>query len=467
MVTVAVVGGGIAGLAAALQLRDRLGPAARITVYEQRRWPGGKLRTGSLAGIPAEQGADAFLVREPGGTGESAAVALARRVGLAGELVHPPSLPAGLLLAGTLHPMPGGTLLGVPGDLDRIAGVARPAPGRDRPGPAPLLAPGADVAVGELVRRRLGDLVADRLVEPMLGGVYAGRVDELSLAATMPGLAAACRTEPTLVGAVRAALAAAPRPAGEPVFGAVRGGMGALVDAVSGASGAELRLGAPVRELVPAGPGWQLAVGSTRNPQRVPADAVVLALPARPAARLLAKVNPAVAGLVGQLDYASVALVTLALPPGAVALPEWTGFLVPAAEPTLVKAATFLTRKWPQLAGPGDPVLVRASVGRFRDERALHRPDADLAAQVHAELGRILAGRALPEPVGVQVQRWGGALPQYAPGHLDRVAAARAGLPDTLRLAGAGYDGVGIPACVRSGRTAADALAATLEQSPS
>jgi oxygen-dependent protoporphyrinogen oxidase len=288
-------------------------------------------------------------------------------------------------------------------------------------------------------------------------------VDELSLATTMPGLAAACRTEPTLTGAVRAALAAASRPAGTPVFAGVRGGMGRLVAAVVAASGAALRLGRPVRELVPAGSGWWLTVGSTRDAERVRADAVVLAVPAGPAARLLGGVSPEAAELVGRLDYASVALVTLALPAG-VELPPWTGFLVPASEGTAVKAVTFLTTKWEHLAGPGGPVLVRASVGRYRDERLLQQPDATLAGQVRAELARLL-GTALPEPVASQVQRWGGSLPQYTPGHLDRVAAARAALPATLALAGAGYDGVGIPACVRSGQAAADAVAAALEQS--
>jgi oxygen-dependent protoporphyrinogen oxidase len=465
VVTVAVVGGGIAGLAAAVRLRDRLGPAARIIVLEQSDRPGGKLHTGSLAGVTAERGADAFLAREAGGTGESAAVALAHRVGLGDQLVHPAPLPAGLALAGSLRPLPAGTLLGVPGDLDRLLGVARVPPGQDPDGGGPVLAPGADVGVGALVRRRLGDEVADRLVEPMLGGVYAGRADELSLAATMPGLAAACRTEPTLVGAVRAALAAAPRPAGTPVFAGVRGGMSRLVEAVAAASGATLRLGRPVRALAPdpAGPGWWLVVGSTRDAERVPADAVVLAVPARPASRLLAGVDPAAASPVGQLDYASVALVTLALP-GPVELPEWTGFLVPAGERTAVKAVTFLTRKWPHLAGPERPVLVRASVGRYRDEQPLRHTDPALVELVRAELDRWLGGR-LPEPLAAGVQRWGGALPQYAPGHLDRVAAARAALPGTLALAGAGYDGVGIPACIRSGQAAADAVAAALEQS--
>src|SRR5690606_28337562 len=181
----AVVGGGIAGLAAALRLRDLLGPAARITVYEQAATPGGKLRTGTLAGLVAERGAESFLVRSPDGAGDSAAVALARRVGLGDDLVHPRPLPAALWLDGGLQPIPPGTLLGVPGDLSRLAGVAAVAD-HDHDTGQPLLGPDEDVAVGALVRRRLGDEVVDRLVDPVLGGVYAGRADSLSLSATMP-----------------------------------------------------------------------------------------------------------------------------------------------------------------------------------------------------------------------------------------------------------------------------------------
>ncbi|WP_234361760.1 protoporphyrinogen oxidase [Plantactinospora sp. BB1] len=472
---IAVVGGGITGLAAALRLRDRLPADTEITVYEQSGALGGKLRTGSLAGSAVEFGAEAFLTRDPAG-GDSAAVALARRVGLTDALVHPAIGRAAVAIGGELRPMPPGTLVGVPGDLAAVAPVARPAAERDTDGGRPLLGPDSDPTVGELVRRRLGDEVVDRLVDPMLGGVYAGRADELSLAATMPGLARAARTEPTLTGAVRAALAAAPRPAGSPVFSTVSGGVSRLVAATAEAARAGIRLNAAVRELLPVSGGWRLVIGPTRDPELVEVDAVVLALPARPAARLLGGVDVAVGALVGRLDYASVALVTLALPgppgeaaaagdtppaAGAAVLPaELSGFLVPATEGTLVKAATFFSSKWAHLRRPDGTLLLRASVGRHGEEHLLQRADDELVSAVHRELSGLL-GTELPEPVDSHVQRWGGALPQYAPGHLDRVAAARAALRTahpTLALAGAGYDGVGIPVCVRSGETAAEEI---------
>ena len=274
----------------------------------------------------------------------------------------------------------------------------------------------------------------------------------------MPVLAAACRAEATLTGAVQAALARRTS-SGGPVFGTIDGGVSRLVDAVAAASGAEVRLGAPVRSMERAGGGWRVAVGG-----RVPgeattldADAVVLAVPARPAARLLAGVAPAAAGEVGVLDYASVALVAFAV--RGARLPELSGFLVPASEGYAVKALTIFTTKWAHQGRAGGVAVLRASVGRYGDTAVLHHSDDDLAALVHAELGRLL-GAPLPVPEAVRVSRWGGALPQYAPGHLDRVARARALLADMpgLALAGAAYDGVGIPACIRSGWAAAERL---------
>jgi oxygen-dependent protoporphyrinogen oxidase len=458
---VAVVGGGITGLAAAVRLRDRAPAGTEITVYEQSGALGGKLRTGELAGSAVEFGAESFLMCDPAG-GESAAVALVRRLGLAEAIVHPTVGQAALAVDGVLRPIPGGTLVGVPGDLAKVATVAEPDAAADRDGGRPLLGPDEDVAVGALVRRRLGDQVVDRLVDPMLGGVYAGRADDLSLVTTMPALARAARVAHTLTGAVRAAQAAAPRAPGAPVFGTLAGGLSRLVEAAATASGARIRLDAAVRELTPTATGWRLVVGPTRDPELVDVDAVVLTVPARPAGRLLAGPAPEVAAAVGGLDYASVALVTLALP--APELPALSGFLVPGTEGLLIKASTFFTTKWGHLSRPDGIALVRASVGRYGEEAQLQRPDEELVAIVHRELSVVL-GTPLPAPVATAVKRWGGALPQYPPGHADRVGVARAALRaahPTLVLAGAGYDGVGIPVCVRSGETAAEEIITAL-----
>jgi oxygen-dependent protoporphyrinogen oxidase len=210
--------------------------------------------------------------------------------------------------------------------------------------------------------------------------------------------------------------------------------------------------------------GWRLLLGPAPAPQTDEVDAVVLAVPARPAARLLAGVDPTPAAAVGALEYASVALVALALPPGT-PVPELSGFLVPPGERTLVKAATFVTSKWPYPGHDHATVIVRMSIGRAGEEDRLQRDDGVLAAQAHAELGELL-GTPQPPAAASWVQRWGGALPQYAPGHLDRVAAARAALTRRpgIALAGAAYDGVGIPACVASGETAAEHILKSLEE---
>ncbi|OJF09398.1 protoporphyrinogen oxidase [Couchioplanes caeruleus subsp. caeruleus] len=460
---VAIVGGGIAGLAAAVRIRDRAPAGTDIIVYEQSGRLGGKLRTGELAGATVERGAESFLASAPEG-GESAAVRFVRRLGMGDALVHPAPIPAALAIEGRLERVPGGTLVGVPGDLSLLGELARPAADADRDEGRPLLAAGEDVTVGALVRSRYGDEIADRLVDPMLGGVYAGRADQLSLATTLPALARAARTEHTLAAAVRSAQAASVRVPGRPVFAAVDGGMSHLIAGAATAAGARISLGLPVRELTRTTHGWRLLLGPVPAPQTDDVDAVVLAVPASPAARMLAGVDPCASAEVDQLRYASVALAAFALPPGT-PLPELSGFLVPPAEGTLVKAATFFTRKWPHLARADGPVIVRASLGRAGEEERLRHDDAVLAAAAHAELGR-LAGGELPPPVASWVQRWGGGLPQYAPGHLDRVARARAALSGRpgLALAGAAYDGVGIPACVASGEKAADDVLIHLEE---
>ncbi|SDT78116.1 protoporphyrinogen oxidase [Actinoplanes derwentensis] len=447
---IAIIGGGIAGLAAAVRLRD-LDPQSEILVYERSGSLGGKLHTGALGGLTVERGAESFLNSAADG-GDSAAVALAHRLGL--SLVHPAARPAALAIEGRLAPIPGGTLVGVPGDLSTLDGVALPMAHADRDTGRPLLAPGQDIAVGALVRDRYGDEVVDRLVDPMLGGVYAGRADRLSLRVTMPQLAHTAETERTLSGAVRAAQARSKRVPGRPIFAAVDGGMSRLVSAAAAESGARVVLDATVRELTRTAAGrWKLIFGPVPSPRVDEVDAVILAVPASAAARLL--------GSAFALDYASVALAGLAFT--SADLPDMSGFLVPAGEGTLVKAATFFTTKWPHLARDGGPVIVRVSLGRAGEQDRLQLDDASLLAVARRELSDLI-GVELPEPADSWVQRWGGGLPQYAPGHADRVADFRAALPEGIAVAGAAFDGVGIPVCVASGERAADDVSKFLKE---
>jgi protoporphyrinogen/coproporphyrinogen III oxidase len=249
-----------------------------------------------------------------------------------------------------------------------------------------------------------------------------------------------------------------------------------LPDYLAKVSGAEVRTGAMARELAPAGRGWRLTVGSAAAPGQVDADAVIIAVPARPAGRLLAGVPGASAAVTafGQIRYASMAIVTLAYPRSAFPAPGlaglgWSGYLVPAVDGRAVKAVTFSTVKWPHLAGASgdaDLEIVRCSVGRIGEEALLQHADDELAALAAAELAAATGVRA--GPVATRVTRWGGALPQYTVGHLDRVAAIRATVAAQpgLAVCGAAYDGVGVPACVATARTAAGQVLAFLADRP-
>ncbi|MGH3738893.1 MAG: protoporphyrinogen oxidase, partial [Micromonosporaceae bacterium] len=247
-------------------------------------------------------------------------------------------------------------------------------------------------------------------------------------------------------------------------FGGLRTGMGALADAVLAAvlaAGGELRTGLPVRELRRTPEGFRLVAGPVPAPTALDCDGVVVAVPAPKAAPLLRGVAPSAAGELAGIDYASMAIVTLVYPEGD--LPPGSGVLVPTSERRTVKALTFASQKWAHLAGHGH--VVRASIGRYGEEHTLQHDDTELVAAAVSDIAA-LTGLA-SAPVASRVTRWGGALPQYAVGHLDRVRRIRASVAGVAGLAvcGAAYDGVGIPACIRSGQTAARTVLAGLEES--
>ncbi|WP_457256821.1 protoporphyrinogen/coproporphyrinogen oxidase, partial [Pedococcus sp. P5_B7] len=258
-----------------------------------------------------------------------------------------------------------------------------------------------------------------------------------------------------------------------PVFAGLAGGVGRLAEVLTESlrgRGVTIRSETIVRELhrepVAAGGGWTVVVGPQPRPERLHADAVVLATPAAPTSRLLAPHLPQASRALREIDYASMAIITLAVGadgPHTVPLPG-SGFLVPAVEGRTIKASTFSSTKWAWTAdAAGDLSFLRASVGRYGETTDLQRPDDELVAIAVAEVSEAL-GHQLPRIVDTHVQRWGGALPQYAVGHLDRVARIRADTATApgLELAGAAYGGVGIPACIASGRAAAQAVATHL-----
>jgi oxygen-dependent protoporphyrinogen oxidase len=500
---VVIVGGGISGLAAAFFLRDQ---AVRVTVLEGSPQLGGKLRVSEIAGVAVDEGAEALLVTRPEGTG------LIADAGLADQRVTPGTTSSAIWTRGALRPLPRRQYMGVPSDMAELArsgvlsadGVTRARQDLE----LPPTARDGDVPVARYIAARFGAEVVDRLVDPLLGGVYAGRSAELSFDATLPRLAAVSGQHRTLTEAVRSLLPPPPpaeraaeqetpgsgsRAAGS-VFTTLAGGLGTLPDILGKASAAAVRTGAMARELSRTESGWRLAVGSAAEPEHVDADAVIIAVPARPASRLFAGVPGASAAVTafGEISYASMAIVTLAYPRSAFPRPEhgaehgaehaaeresepglglsalgWSGYLVPAVDGRAVKAATFSTVKWPHLAGAqasgAEPLeIVRCSVGRIGEEALLQRDDDDLASLAAAELTEATGVRGAP--VATRVTRWGGGLPQYTVGHLDRVARIRATVATQpgLAVCGAAYDGVGIPACVATARTAVDQVLAFL-----
>ncbi len=333
---VAIIGAGIAGLAAAFFLRDE---PVRVVVLEGSPQLGGKLSVAEVAGCRVDVGAEALLARRPEGTD------LVRAAGLGGELVSPGTTAARIWSRGAMHRLPARQFMGVPADTGELGqtgllsaeGLARAAREPD----LPATPRDGDVPVASYVAARFGQDVVDRLVNPLLGGVYAGRSEELSFEATLPGLAQASRTHASLAGAAASLLppppptrrprpgarhapaspgALGPPPAGPAVFTTLRGGLGTLPPVLAAASGAEVRTRAMVRELVRGPRGWRLTIGSAHAPGHLEADAVILALPGRPASRLLGGV-PAAAGAataLGEISYASMAIVTLAYPDSGV-----------------------------------------------------------------------------------------------------------------------------------------------------
>jgi oxygen-dependent protoporphyrinogen oxidase len=449
-----VVGAGITGLAAAFEWHRRR-PDDEIVVLEAGDRIGGKLHRVELAGHWYDTGPEAVLARVP------EAVALVERLGLADQLVAPATTQASVVLPDGRHPLPAGTVLGVPASADGLEGLLSPeglARVRAEASLPPLSLDG-DVAVGALLRERLGDEVVDRLVEPLLGGVYAGRADELSLAATMPALWASLPDTGSVLAAAAAARDAGVRSRGDadgPVFATVRDGIGSLPDALVAASGARIRLRTPAHGLRRVAGGFELSVGPAAAPELVTADVVLVTAPAAKAARLLGEVAPAAVGLLRGIPYASMAVVAMAFP--AQDVDAGSGLLVPPVAGRLVKGVTVSSAKWPHLAG-GEAVLVRSSVGRFRDEAELQRSDDDLTDAVVADVAELL-DLSRPEPLETRLVRWGGGLPQYLVGHLERVDGIRAAVSEVpgLAIAGAAFRGVGVPACIRDAHHALDAL---------
>ncbi|MGH1494154.1 MAG: protoporphyrinogen oxidase [Acidimicrobiales bacterium] len=448
-----VVGGGIAGLAAAFEFQ-RAGWA--VTVHEAGdRW-GGKIHTSPVGDRPVDAGPDAFLARVDHGYD------LCRELGLDGELTSPVApVPAYVHLNGKLHELPEATMLGVPTDLDLLKRSTLVSPaGIERATDDLTLSPTSldpDPSVGEVCRQRLGDELTDRLIDPLIGAINASDIDRLSINAAAPQLAAALRSHGSLItgmAALRQAGAAAlgSRDKAKPVFYGLPGGVARIIDGLveelAGAASnpADLRLNSPVDDL--------------DRFTRADADAVILAVPAFVAGKLLSgapsEAHHRSAELLSEIDYADVAQVVVELPvEGLDRVLDASGILFPRVSGMMMTACTWLSTKW-QHYRRDESVLIRMSTGRFGDTRHAALDDGELTGVLLAELGSVI-GFERP-PVATRVVRWNRAFPQYTPGHKDRLSELRSTLGTAdprIALVGAPYDGIGVPACIAAGRTAA------------
>ena len=525
---IAIVGGGIAGLVAAYEIvKDG---SAEAVLYEASRRVGGKLLTTPFAGRMVDEGADAFITRVPH------AIELCEELGLRDELVAPSTSKAFIWSDGTLKPLLKSQMLGVPLDIEELrksglvseAGIAAVEADLNRAEAeaeaalakkTPIAAAEADLkrgefaergskptmgaadttsaaetvgaadTVGALVRQRLGDEIAEKLVFPLIGSINAGNCDLLDLQTTAPLLAEAAASNPSLIAGLRnlrqqaqskdeASMGTAS------AFLAPNSGMGKIIQQL------ESRLGERIRLSCPAASVETLGIRFSDGRASENFDAIVLATPSWTTADLLAKSHSETAAMISDIDYASVVLVTLAFNSDHPAdiEPSGSGFLVPASEDLTITACSWASSKWEHLRGDQtgsknasrdsisqtiasqsnatgkkpsrsetqSNIILRVSLGRHGDDAIASADDEHIIATVLADLEQTMG--ITSRPLETRISRWHRSFPQYAPGHSEQVAKAESLLsPDGIFLAGAGYHGIGVPACIASGRNAARA----------
>ncbi len=461
-VRVVVVGGGIAGLAAAHRLVEQAGERGRpldLAVCEASGRLGGSIRTERTPdGFLIEAGPDSFVSEKPWG------LALAERIGLGPRLRRTDDRYRRTYVVrdGRLHPLPEGFLLLAPARLAPLVGSPLFSWGGKLRMALDLVLPrrpaDGDESLASFVTRRLGREALERIAEPLVAGIYTAAPERLSLAATMPRFLALEREHRSLIlGLRRSAAAREVRGASGArwsLFVTLADGMGELVDALAARLPAgAVRLGVPAAALERADGRFAVRLADGRA---LPADGVILAGEAPRMARLVDALDPELGRRLGGIRYASSATVTLAYPRAAIRHPlDGFGFVVPRCEGRAMLACTFSSVKYPARA-PGDAALLRVFLGGARGEAVLERDDAALIALAAAEVGALLGIGGPPRLA--RVARHPASMPQYEVGHLDRVAAIEARLAawPGLAVAGAAYRGVGIPDCVRSGELAAE-----------
>lgn len=466
MKRVIVIGGGIAGLSAAYYLQ-KLALARRLplelTILEREPYWGGKILTSRQQGFVIEGGPDTFLATKPWG------VALCRELGL-GERLHgtnPQQRNTYVLNHGKLQPLLDGLTMMIPTRFrpmlttGLLSWAAKLRMGADFL--LPPLPVNGDESLGAFVTRRLGRETYERLIEPLMSGIYAGDGDALSLQATFPYLR---ELELQHGGLVKGALATRRKmaksgtsaPGTRSAFLTPTTGLAEIVEALVArleAGGAHLRSGASAQLVEHRAHGYLVQL---ENGERLPADGLVLAAPAYASGALLETLYPALAAELRAIEYVSTATVSLAYREQDLGRPlDGYGYVIPRREGRQALACTWTSTKFPHRA-PEGYALLRVFIGRAGQQSALPWDEPGLLALARREVGETLGVRA--EPVLSQVYLWKDAMPQYNLGHPARLKRIETALAQSanLALAGSGYRGIGIPDCIHSGELAAQTI---------
>ncbi len=455
----AIIGGGVAGLAAAYELEKA---GAEYALFEGGSRLGGVISSATVAGSALEDGPDSFLTEKP------AAAELCRELGLGDELI--PSNDAErktwIVVGKRLVALPDGLMFLIPTKLMPTAMSGLFSIGtKIRMGMELMLPPRkgeADESVASMVERHYGAEVVDRLAGPLLSGIYGGEADQLSARAVLPKLVEMEVRHGSLTRAMLATMSA--RPAGaatRATFTTLRGGLQLMIDALAARVKAEaIRLKTPVRMVERVAEGWRVTTAAGSEVF----DAVIVATPAWAAAEMLGTVDAQLAEELAGIPYSSSIAVNLVYDEARLGpLPDGFGFLVPASAGRAMLACTFAHRKFLGRIAPGKAVL-RAFLGGVRNAALLEQPDEVLIATARRELSEILGAQVVGphiEPEETRVSRWPRAMAQYAVGHLERMKRVRAhaGALPGLHLVGNAYDGIGISDCIRLGRKAAREIA--------
>lgn len=449
---VAVVGGGIAGLTAAYRLQQR---GVDFRLIEADPILGGKIRTEAVDGFIIEGGPDAFLAEKPW------ARELCEELGLGAEIIgtNDAHRRTFLVSRGRLRPLPRGLVMLAPvKPLALLRSRLISLPGVLRLAMEPLLparTDEGDESLGAFVRRRMGDAVFERIVDPLMSGIYAGNSDELSLQSTFPRLRDLERNHGSVIRGLLAAqrqMAAPPKP-GSSMFLSLRGGMGRIVDAIADQlDPSPILTGTPLLRLRER-TGFQLELADGAI---IEAESVVLATPAFAAAVLLREIDGELAGLLDRIPYVSTATISLAFRRKDISHPmDGFGFVVPRVERRRITACTWVSTKLPDRA-PDGSVLLRCFVGRAGDEGWIEKSSEELVELARTELRELMGVTAAP--LFTRIFRWPRSMPQYRVGHqqlLESMAARLARHPG-LYLTGNAYRGVGLPDCIRDAQETID-----------